>query len=128
VITVIGLLLALVAVATIEAARVLWSACQFLLKRPDQGRDSSRPSSSPQGDHDLPGRHEPHRHPSRALPPHSSPSLLFFSVPTALSVIDTGPDMSAFTAGLELMVFTVLASIAAVAVLVWILKTMRGSD
>jgi hypothetical protein len=44
------------------------------------------------------------------------------------SVIDPAPNLSAFTAGVELMFFVALFTIGALLVLNWIVKTMRGGE
>ena len=44
-----------------------------------------------------------------------------------LAAIDPSPDLSAFAAGVELIVFVVLFTISSFVVLNWILKTMRSS-
>ncbi len=42
--------------------------------------------------------------------------------------ISPAPDLGAFTAGLEVMVFTALFTVSALLVLMWIIKMMRGSE
>jgi hypothetical protein len=45
-----------------------------------------------------------------------------------LAAIDPSPNLSAFGAGVEIMIFTVLFSIGALLVLNWIIKTIKGSS
>lgn len=45
-----------------------------------------------------------------------------------LAAIDAAPNLSAFGAGLEIMIFAALFTVGALLVVNWIIKTMRSSD
>src|SRR4051794_3939526 len=121
----VAALVAVLGLAAHEWVRILRSVYQLGLPGiAPSDRQSARPASSPQAGHDSPALAEPHRHASSRGYLHSSPPVL--AVP--LAAIDPAPNMSAFGAGLEVIVFTVLFSISALLVLNWIIKTMKGSD
>jgi hypothetical protein len=67
--------------------------------------------------------------PNRSVP--SQISDLSSPLPASgsiLAAIDAGPKLSAFGAGLEIMVFAAVFTIGALLVVNWIIKTMRSSD
>ena len=137
-----GLLLTVfvvVVVLAIETAfRALVSACQWCAKQPAFSRLCLSSSSSPPGEGDPCGAsdNEPHHYRSshgRLLsshPPASSSADLESAVivaPLTLAAIDPAPNLSAFSAGVELAIFIALFTISSLLVLNWIIKTMRSS-
>jgi hypothetical protein len=44
-----------------------------------------------------------------------------------VAVMDSAPNLSAFSAGIELAIFTALFTISSLLVVSWIIKTMRSS-
>lgn len=135
----VGLLVALVVVGIFEAARILVSACQwFFSSRPFSGRGVSPTCSLPgEGGHDGPTASHPQHYrsthgrllsspsPARCTPDLESGGRTWMLLP--LGIIDTAPNLSAFSAGIELAVFTALFTIGSLLVLNWIIKTMRSS-
>ena len=121
----VAAVVAAVVVAAFEWVRIVRSVYQLVLAAiAPSDRESVRPASSPQAGHDGPVLARPDARVPSAGNLHSSSYVL--AVP--LAAIDPAPNMSAFGAGLEVIVFTVLFSISALLALNWIIKTMRGSD
>jgi uncharacterized membrane protein AbrB (regulator of aidB expression) len=121
-----------------QAASWVVSACQWFFGRSAHAdRESSCTSSLPgQGGHDGPQASQPHRyatshgrHLSSPPPAGSSADLesAAFLLPLSIGAIDPSPDLAAFGAGVELIVFVVLFTISSFVVLSWVLKTMRSS-
>jgi len=82
----------------------------------------SRPHSCP-----LPARCAADLESAERDPRSDWPHPLWSASPV-LAAIEVAPNLGAFVAGLELMVFTALFTIGALLVLNWIIKTMRSSD
>ncbi len=137
-----GLLLAVLALLVVLALetgfRVFLSACQWFLKQPAFSRLCLSPRCSPpgEGDHDGPSAEQPHgyrsthgRLLSSPLPASSSADLESAALvaPLTLAAIDPAPNLSAFSAGVELAIFIALFTISSLLVLNWIIKTMRSS-
>lgn len=129
----------LLVVAIETAAGALASACQwFFSRRPLLGRRVSLTSSLPgEGDYDGPQREQPHfyrtihgRLLSSPLDACRTADLESAAIAPLLplAAITSAPDGEAFGLGVEVMVFTVLATIAALVVVNWIVKTMRSGD
>jgi hypothetical protein len=117
---------------------ILRSACQLLFSRSALAdRESSPPSSPPgEGDHDGPSPEQPHTYRSSHGRLLSSPSPARSSAdresaaivaPLTLAAIDPAPNLSAFSAGVELAIFIALFTISSLLALNWIVKTMRSS-
>jgi hypothetical protein len=114
------------------------SACQWLLKGSALADPASSCTSSLPGKGDSGGslREQAHGYRSsqgRVLsspPPASSSSDLesLAVVPITLASIDPSPNLSAFSAGIELAIFTALLTISSFLVVSWIVKTMRSSN
>jgi hypothetical protein len=140
----LGLVLALLVLGIWEASRIMVSACQwFLSRRPFSGRRVTSTCSLPgEGDHDGLTRPQPKQYRTTHGRSLSSPSPACCTpdlesggvthrllAPFALvAAIDPAPNMDAFGAGVQIMVFTALATIAALVVIAWIVKTMRGGQ
>lgn len=131
-------LASLLGLAFFEGLRLARSACQcFFSPRPLLGRGVSSTCSLPgEGDDDGLSSEQPNQYRSShgrllssPLPACSSADLGSAAfLPLALAAIDTAPNLSAFTAGLELAVFTALFTIGALLAVNWIVKTMRSSN
>lgn len=131
-------LVVLVVTALYEGLRVARSACQwFFSPRPLLGRGVSPTSSLPgEGDHDGPIPEQPRQYRSShgrllssPLPARCSADLESAAVlPLTLAAIDPSPNLSAFSAGIELAIFTALFTISSLLVVNWIIKTMRSSN
>jgi hypothetical protein len=121
-------IVALVAVLVLSAwewVRILRSVYQWLLGAiAPSDRDTALLASSAQRDPDWAFPPRTDRCASSRGDLHSSAYLL--AVP--IGAIDPAPNMSAFGAGLEVIVFTILFGIGSLLVLNWVIKTMRGSD
>jgi hypothetical protein len=137
----LGLLLAVLVVVVGLAAetgfKVALSACQWCFsRRPFLGRRVTPTCSLPgEGDHDGPTSEQPRQYRSShgrllsSQPPARRSSDLESAaiVPLTLAAIDPSPNLSAFSAGIELAIFTALFTIGSLLVLNWIIKTMRSS-
>jgi hypothetical protein len=133
-------LVAAVVVALFEAWCIALSACQwFLSRRPLLGRRVTPTCSLPgEGGHDGSQAAQSRRYAtshgrSLSSPPPASSSadresaVGLLPLSFSLGAIDPSPDLSAFGAGVELIVFVVLFTISTFVVLNWVLKTMRSS-
>lgn len=136
-----------IARGVIGYARWVYSVYQYLFTRP--WRVFSRPAggsstavppskAGPAVDrHEGPVAEQPDayltsqgRHLSSPLPARCTADLESAAVLAFLPIgaIDPAPDLGAFAAGVELVIFTTLFTIMTFLVVNWIVKTMRGSD
>jgi hypothetical protein len=125
VVVLVAAAVALLILSAWEWVRIVSSACQFFLDRLDKSRDTVRPASRPQGASPGASAARSDSRPSSRQNLYSSPYLPAVGL---LGAIDPAPNFSAFTTGLEIMVFSVLLTISGLLVLNWIIKTMKGSD
>jgi hypothetical protein len=134
----LAVLVVLLVVAIETAFRIFLSACQWCLKQPAFSRlclSSSR-SLPGEGHHDGPCTEQPRAYRSShgrllssSSPASSSADLESAAIvaPLTLAAIDPAPNLSAFSAGVELAIFIALFTISSLLVLNWIVKTMRSS-